>query len=43
MGIEALFVDASDIAIETAYTKALTDNKLEPVCEPSVSIEKIDK
>ena len=43
MGIEALFVDASDIAIESAYTKALTDNKLEPVCEPSVSIEKIDK
>lgn len=43
MGIESLFIDASDIAIEDAYVKALKDSKLEPVCEPSVSIEKIDK
>ena len=43
LGIESLFVDASDIAIEEAYVKALKDNKLEPVCEPSVSIERIDK
>ena len=43
LGIESLFMDASDIAIEAAFTKALDDNKLEPVCEPSVAIEKIDK
>ena len=43
LGIESLYMDASDIAIEAAYIKALDDNKLEPVCEPSVAIEKIDK
>ena len=43
LGIESLFMDASDIAIENAYVKAIEDNKLEPVCEPSVAIEKIDK
>ena len=43
LGVESLFMDASDIAIEAAYVKALDDNKLEPVCEPSVAIEKIDK
>ena len=43
LGVEALFMDASDIAIEEAYKKALDDNKLEPVCEPSVSIKDISK
>lgn len=42
-GIEALFMDAADLAIESEYKKVLSDNKLELVAEPSVSIEKIDK
>ena len=43
MGVESLFMDASDLAIEDAYKKALEDNKLEPVCEPSVSIKDLSK
>lgn len=43
VGVEALFMDACDIAIEDAYQKALKDNDMEIVCEPSVSIEKVDK
>ncbi len=43
MGIESLFMDASDIAIEDAYTKALKDSKVEPVCEPSVSIKDLSE
>ena len=43
LGIESLFMDASDIAIEEAFEKALKDNNLEPVCEPSVSIKDISK
>ena len=31
------------IAIEEAFESALKDNKLEPVCEPSVSIKDISK
>lgn len=43
VGIEALFMDACDIAIEDAYKKALKDIDMEIVVEPSVSIEKVDK
>jgi trigger factor len=43
MGVESLFMDASDIAIEEAYKKAIEDNKLEPVCEPSVAIKDLSK
>ena len=43
LGIESLFMDASDIAIEAAFTKALDDNKLEPVCEPSVLLKRLIK
>ena len=43
MGVESLFMDASDIAIEEAYKKAMDEAKVEPVCEPSVSIESIDE
>ena len=43
MGIESLYMDASDMAIEDAYTKALKDAKVEPVCEPSVSIEDLSE
>ena len=43
VGIEALFMDAADIAIEIAYKDAYKQADIELVCEPSVSIEKIDK
>ena len=43
VGIESLFMDASDIAIEIAYKDALKKADIEIVCEPSVSIESIDK
>ena len=43
LGIEVLFMDASDIAIEDAYKKALKDVDFDLVCEPSVSIEKVDE
>lgn len=42
-GIEALFMDAADIVIDQEYRKLMEDQKLEIVCEPNVSIEKIDK
>ena len=43
VGIEALFMDACDIAIEDAYKKAFDDVKMEIVCEPNVSIESVSK
>lgn len=42
-GIESLFMDAADIVIDTEYKKIIEDKKNDIVCEPSVSIEKIDK
>ena len=42
-GIESLFAEASDIAIEDAYKKALDEFKEELVCEPAVAINKCDK
>ena len=41
-GIEALYMDAVDAALPEAYTKALDENKLAPVCEPKVDIKGID-
>ncbi|MCX4365835.1 MAG: trigger factor [Bacilli bacterium] len=43
VGIEALFMDACDIAIEDAYKKAFDDADMEIVCEPNVSIESVTK
>jgi len=43
VGIESLFMDASDIAIEQAYKKALDESDVTPVVEPGVSIDAIDK
>ena len=43
VGIEALFMDACDIAIEDAYQKALKEADMEIVTEPSVAIEHVDK
>lgn len=42
-GIETLFMDAADIVIDSEYKKLIEKEKMEIVCEPSVSIEKIDK
>ena len=42
-GIESLFMDAADIVIDAEYQKVIKDEKMEIVCEPNVSIEKIDK
>ena len=41
-GKESLFIDASDIVLQTAYVKAITDSKLVPVVQPKVDIKKID-
>ncbi|MCH5166495.1 MAG: trigger factor [Erysipelotrichales bacterium] len=43
VGIESLFMDAADIVIDAEYQKVIKDEKMEIVCEPNVSIEKIDK
>ena len=42
VGIEALFMDAADIAINDAYKKALEKETMELVCEPTVAIDSID-
>ena len=42
-GIESLYMDAIDVAANTAYTNALRDNKLIPVCEPKMDVKEIDK
>jgi trigger factor len=43
VGIESLFMDASDIAINEAYKDALKDADMELVCQPNVELEKVDK
>ena len=43
IGVESLFQDAADIAIETKYSDALKSSKIEPVIQPTVDITKIDK
>lgn len=43
VGIESLFMDACDIAIETAYKEAFDKADMELVVEPNVSIEKVDE
>jgi len=43
VGIEALCMDACDIAIEDAYKKAFDDADMEIVCEPNVNIESVTK
>ena len=43
VGVEALFMDACDIAMQDAYKNAFEQVDMEVVVEPSVSIEKVDK
>lgn len=42
-GKESLFFDASDMLIQTAYLKALSDSKLVPVVQPKVDIAAVDE
>lgn len=42
-GIESLYMDAVDEALQVAYEKALGENKLVPACEPKVDIKTIDE
>lgn len=42
-GIESLYMDAVDEAVEVAYSKALKENDLMPVCQPSMDVKEIDK
>ena len=42
-GIESLYMDAVDVAANDAYTKAIRDNELIPVCEPKMDVTEIDK
>ena len=37
-GIESLYMDAVDACVSVAYKKALDENKLVPVIEPSVDV-----
>jgi len=41
-GIESLYMDSVDEALQVAYTKVLDENNLMPVCEPKVDIKNID-
>ncbi len=40
-GIESLYMDATDKALQVAYKKLLEENKIEPVVEPRVDIKHI--
>ncbi len=42
-GIESLFMDAVDAAASKAYTTAINDNNLIPVCEPKMDVKDINK
>lgn len=42
-GIESLYMDAVDVAAGKAYTTALRDHSLVPVCEPKMDVKEIDK
>lgn len=43
MGIESLYMDAVDIALESAYERALDEAKITPVIEPKVDITSINE
>lgn len=42
-GEEALYNDALDIALPEAYTKALDESGIEPVAQPQIDIEQLEK
>lgn len=42
-GIESLYMDAVDSAVDEAYKKALEDAKVVPVIEPKLDVKSVDK
>ena len=42
-GKESLYLEAADIVLPAAYTKAILDSKLEPIVQPSVDFKNIDE
>lgn len=42
-GVESLYTDAVDIAIPSAYSKMLTESKLEPVVRPDIDVKTINE
>lgn len=42
-GIESLYMDAVDMAVESAYKKALDESNVTPVIEPALDVKTIDK
>lgn len=43
VGIESLFMDACDIAVNERYESALKEANIELACEPSVNVASVDK
>ncbi len=42
-GVEALYQDAVDIVLPSAYTKAIDETAIFPIAQPSVDIEQIER
>lgn len=42
-GKESLYPDAADIVLQTAYMKALTENKVVPIVQPKVDLKSLDE
>ena len=42
-GKESLYLEAADIVLPAAYTKAILDSKLDPIVQPSVDFKNIDE
>lgn len=42
MGVESLYMDAIDFVLPEAYSKLISDNKIEPVAQPGIDVKKID-
>ncbi|MBR3211118.1 MAG: trigger factor [Bacilli bacterium] len=41
-GKESLYLEAADIVLPAAYTKAMLDSKLEPIVQPSVDLKSVE-
>lgn len=42
-GKESLYPDAIDVVLPAAYTRALENNKLEPIVQPKIDVKEIDE
>lgn len=38
VGVESLFMDAVDLSLDNAYQKVVAENKINPVCQPTVDV-----